>query len=76
MGTFAKGSPVVYQPGFLGTNLSEAGRELPDRLRRVVHGIVEAVDGDKVAIDAERKEDSGWFPVTLVEHDCSGDPLF
>lgn len=76
MSTFREGQPVVYQPGFLSTNLSEEGRTLPDRLRRVVHGIVGGVTGNEVDILAEREEDSGRFPMAQVEHDHSGDPLF
>lgn len=76
MSTFRQGQHVVYQPGFLGTNLSEEGRTLPDRQRKVVHGVVERVSEEVVFINADCPEDSGDFPSELVEHDHSGDPLF
>lgn len=76
MSIFGKGDRVVYCPGALGTNLCEEGKSLHPRLRKVVHGEVECVEGGEVIINAEVKEDSGRFPVAQVAHDHSDDPLF
>ncbi len=78
MRTFLVNQAVVYQPGFRATNLSEEGRSLPDRLRRVVHGVVESVNEKKgeVFIRADNGRDSGLFPFANVEPDYSEAPLF
>lgn len=63
MPTFQEHERVVYSPGFVGTNLAEEGRELPDRLKKPVHGVVASVGVGEVYINADASQDSGWFPV-------------